>query len=294
MIDNSDYKYEDIRNFYLENEKGQQIDFQNISGKIFLYNVTGLGFSKRMEYNRVGTAFVKNKDELDQGVIGGELEFYDNSYDEYKNFVDFVLQAKSLKLIYIPKTSKKTKFYREVDVTQVDKREEDDYNILPTSITFHCKSLWYEENNFVYTVEEIEDELRWDFEWDSRFTDYENRSVLFNNNGHAEAPMLLEMTGYILNPKVSVYVDDELVNELSVETTIDINEKFVYSTKDNDCKISKLLPNGTIVNLVDSLTLSNNNSNFFKLPIGYSTIRLSAENEILNSKLTIYKEYIAV
>ena len=102
------------------------------------------------------------------------------------------------------------------------------------------------------------------------------------------------MTGYILNPKVSVYVDDELVNELSVETTIDINEKFVYSTKDNDCKISKLLPNGTIVNLVDSLTLSNNNSNFFKLPIGYSTIRLSAENEILNSKLTIYKEYIAV
>lgn len=294
MILNSDCKYEDIRNFFLENEKGQQIDFQNISGKIFLYNVTGLGFSKRMEYNRVGTAFVKNKDELDQGVIGGELEFYDNSYDEYKNFVDFVLQAKSLKLIYIPKTSKKTKFYREVDVTQVDKREEDDYNILPIPITFHCKSLWYEENNFVYTVEEIEDELRWDFEWDSRFTDYENRSVLFNNNGHVEAPMLLEMTGYILNPKVSVYVDDELVNELSVETTIDINEKFVFSTKDNDCKIYKLLPNGTIVNLVDSLTLSNNNSNFFKLPIGYSTIRLSAENEILNSKLTIYKEYIAV
>lgn len=292
MIINSEYRYEDIRNFYFENENGQQIDFQNITGKLFLYNVTGLGFSKNLEYARVGTTFVKNKDELEQSVIQGELEFYDTTYDEYKNFVDFIFQAKSLKLIYVPKTSKKVKYYRDIDVAQIDKADEDEYNILPIPITLNCKSLWYEENNFVYTVEEIEDELRWDFEWDSRFTDYENRSVLFENNGHAKAPFLLEMTGYILNPVISVYVEDELVNELSIDVTIEANEKLIYSTRDNECEIYKLLQNGTIVNLFNSLDL--NNENFFKLPIGYSTIRLSAENEILNSKLTIYKEYIAV
>lgn len=293
LIIHPEYRYEDIRNFYFENEKGQQIDLQKISGKLFLYNVTGLGFERELEYARVGTTFVKNKDELKQGVIQGELEFYENTYDEYKNFVDFIFQAKALKLIYISKGKNKSKYYRDIDIAQIEKNDEDEYNILPTPITLLCKSLWYEENNFVYTVEEIEDELRWDFEWDSRFTDYENRSVLFENNGHEKAPFLLEMIGYVLNPTISVYVENELVNELTLNVTIEVDEKLVFSTRDNEYKVYKLLSNGTIENLFDDLDL-NNKENFFKLPIGFSTIRLSAENEILNSKLTIYKEYIAV
>ncbi len=293
MIQEHNYKYEDIRNFFFENEKGQKIDCQEVSGKLFLYNVNGLGFSRNLEYARVGTAYIKNKDEFAQNVITGELEFYDNTYEQYKNFIDFILQAKSLKLIYVHKGSNRNKYYRDIDVAQVDKFQEDDFNVLPTNITLNCTSLWYEETNFIYRVEEIQDELRWDFEWDSRFTDYENRSVQYNNNGHTKAPFLLEMGGYILNPKVSLYDDKGLINEISLNITIEENEKLIYCTRDNECKIIKVLSDGTEINLVDDLDLENEN-NFFKLPIGYSTIKLSAENEILNSKLTIYKEYIAV
>lgn len=293
MIQEHNYKYEDIRNFFFENEKGQKIDCQEVSGKLFLYNVNGLGFSRNLEYARVGTAYIKNKDEFAQNVITGELEFYDNTYEQYKNFIDFILQAKSLKLIYVHKGSNRNKYYRDIDVAQVDKYQEDDFNVLPTNITLNCTSLWYEETNFIYRVEEIQDELRWDFEWDSRFTDYENRSVQYNNNGHTKAPFLLEMGGYILNPKVSLYDDKGLINEISLNITIEENEKLIYCTRDNECQIIKVLSDGTEINLVDDLDLKNEN-NFFKLPIGYSTIKLSAENEILNSKLTIYKEYIAV
>lgn len=293
MIQEHNYKYEDIRNFFFENEKGQKIDCQEVSGKLFLYNVNGLGFSRNLEYARVGTAYIKNKDEFAQNVITGELEFYDNTYEQYKNFIDFILQAKSLKLIYVHKGSNRNKYYRDIDVAQVDKFQEDDFNVLPTNITLNCTSLWYEETNFIYRVEEIQDELRWDFEWDSRFTDYENRSVQYNNNGHTKAPFLLEMGGYILNPKVSLYDDKGLINEISLNITIEENEKLIYCTRDNECQIIKVLSDGTEINLVDDLDLENEN-NFFKLPIGYSTIKLSAENEILNSKLTIYKEYIAV
>ena len=293
MIQEHNYKYEDIRNFFFENEKGQKIDCQEVSGKLFLYNVNGLGFSRNLEYARVGTAYIKNKDEFAQNVITGELEFYDNTYEQYKNFIDFILQAKSLKLIYVHKGSNRNKYYRDIDVAQVDKFQEDDFNVLPTNITLNCTSLWYEETNFIYRVEEIQDELRWDFEWDSRFTDYENRSVQYNNNGHTKAPFLLEMGGYILNPKVSLYDDKGLINEISLNITIEENEKLIYCTRDNECQIIKVLSDGTEINLVYDLDLENEN-NFFKLPIGYSTIKLSAENEILNSKLTIYKEYIAV
>ena len=293
MIQEHNYKYEDIRNFFFENEKGQKIDCQEVSGKLFLYNVNGLGFSRNLEYARVGTAYIKNKDEFAQNVITGELEFYDNTYEQYKNFIDFILQAKSLKLIYVHKGSNRNKYYRDIDVAQVDKFQEDDFNVLPTNITLNCTSLWYEETNFIYRVEEIQDELRWDFEWDSRFTDYENRSVQYNNNGHTKAPFLLEMGGYILNPKVSLYDDKGLINEISLNITIEENEKLIYCTRDNECQIIKVLSDGTEINLVYDLDLENEN-NFFKLPIGYSTIKLSAENEILTSKLTIYKEYIAV
>ena len=89
MIKHNNYRYEDIRNFYFENEKGQKIDCQKVNGNLFLYSVTGLGFEKEVEYVRVGNTFIKNDEEIKQGVIDGELEFYEMSYDEYKNFVDF-------------------------------------------------------------------------------------------------------------------------------------------------------------------------------------------------------------
>ena len=293
MITQRDYRYEDIRNFYFENEKGQKIDCQEINGKLFLYNVTGLGFSRDVDYVRIGTSFVKNTDEINQGVINGELEFYQNTYEEYKKFVDFIFQAKKLKLIYVHKGNNRTSYYRDIDVVEMDKADEDDYNTLPIPITIKCTSLWYEKNNFIYTVEEIEDELRWDFEWDSTFTDYENRSVLYNNNGHVEAPFMLEMGGYVLNPTISLLVEGVLIYEITLDITIEENERLIYCTRDNECQISKILEDGTEVNLFNSLDINNSN-NFFKLPIGYSTVKLSAENEIINSKLTIYKEYIAV
>lgn len=258
------YKYEDIRNFYFENEKGKKIDCQKIDGNLFLYNVTGLGFEKEIDYVRVGNTFVKNKEELKQNVIDGELEFYNMTYDEYKTFTDFILQAESLKLIYIPKRTNKVEYYRDIDIVKLEQNGEDDYNVMISPISLYCKSLWYEESNFIYTVEEITDELRWDFEWDSRFTDYENRSVIFENKGHVKAPFLLEMGGYILNPAISVYVNKKKVNELNLNITIEENEKLIYSTKDNELLLYKQLEDGTIQNLFNDLDL--NNINFFKLP----------------------------
>ena len=89
MIEHKEYRYEDIRNFYFENEKGQRIDCQKVGGSLFLYNVTGLGFEKNVEYVQVGNTFVKNEEKVKQNVIDGELEFYELTYDEYLNFVDF-------------------------------------------------------------------------------------------------------------------------------------------------------------------------------------------------------------
>lgn len=258
------YKYEDIRNFYFENEIGQRVDCQKINGSLFLFNITGLGFEKNVEYVQIGNSFIKNKEKIKQGIIEGELEFYDMTYDEYSNFIDFVLKSESLKLIYIPKKSNRVEYYRDIDVVKIEKNDEDDFNVLTSPISIYCTSLWYKENTVIYMGDEAENEIRWDFDWDSKFTDYENRNLIFENKGHVEAPFLLKMNGYVLNPKVQVYVNKQKIYELALNITIEENEKLMYSTKDNGLFLYKVHTDGTIENLFNYLDL--NNINFFKLP----------------------------
>lgn len=286
------YRYEDIRNFYFENEIGKRVNCQKINGNLFLYNVSGLGFKKSNDYVRVGNTFIKNKEEIEQSTITGELEFYEMTYDEYRNFIDFILCATSLKLIYVPKNTNRIEYYRDIDVIELEKNEEDDFNILTTPITINCTSLWYKQNNIIYNVENVEDELRWEFVWDPIFADYEHRSIIFSNSGHVEAPFLLEIGGYIENPKMEVIVNNKKIYEVTFNITLNENEKIVYSTKENDMYIKKINKDNTYENLSNLLDL--NNINFFNLPKGTSEIKLEANTDILNAKLTIYEQYITV
>lgn len=285
----------DIRNFYFENEIGQRIDCQKIDGNLFLYNVTGLGFEKETEYVQICNTFVKNKENIKQNIIEGELEFYNMTYDEYTNFIDFVLSSKSLKLIYVPKISQRKEFYRDIDIVKIDKNEEDDYNVLISPITIYCKSLWYKQDVAIYTIKAQDDEIRWDFRWDSRFIDYDTRSLSYINKGHVEAPILIEMLGHLVNPKIELYIEGELYQTVSINSEIAEYEKLLYSTKENEFYIRKQNTDGTIEDLYDLDFIDFYNDNVIRLPLNKSCeIRLKADNEVLNAQVTILAYYKAV
>lgn len=254
-----------VREFNLINEKGQKFSLMDIKDYCLLTEITGLGFRYNTEYSRIENTYTSNIRELEQGQPGGIANF--SCYDNFEKFVNFILTSEKIKLEYkIPKKDKTAKFYRDIEIQSLEKTEIQNTGVISEPIEFNCISLWYEENKFIYTVEEIEDELRWNFEWDARFTDYENRSVTFENKGHVEAPFLLEMGGYILNPSISIYVNKEKINELKLDITINENEKLIYSTRDNELLLYKQLADGTIQNLFNINTLDLNNINFFKLP----------------------------
>ena len=286
------YKYEDIRNFYFENEIGERIDCQKINGNLFFYNVTGLGYEEEIEYVQIGDNFIANKRKIKQNQISGDLEFYDMTYDEYCNFIDFILRASALRLVYVPKKNVRTEYYRDIDLFKIDKNEEDEYNILTCPIMMNAKSLWYEQKNIVLTVGEEEGEIRWDFEWDSRFADYSTRNLLFENKGHTEAPIKLEIEGYVKNPSIFIYKNGELTGSLELNLELQENEKLIYCTKDTELVIKKQNTDGTETNLFD--LLSPNFINFIKLNKGVNQVKLLAEEDITKAKLTIYVEYKAV
>ena len=164
--------------------------------------------------------------------------------------------------------------------------------VLRVPVTFNCKSLWYEQKNIVLTVGEEEGEIRWDFEWDSRFADYTTRNLLFENKGHTEAPIKLEIEGYVKNPSIFIYKNGELTGSLELTLELQENEKLIYCTKDTELLIKKQNSDGTETNLFD--LLSPNFINFIKLNKGINQIKLLAEEDITKAKITIYEEYKAV
>ena len=289
------YKYDDIRNFYFENEKGKRIDCQKIDGNLFFYNVSGLGYEENIEYERVGNTFIPNKKEIKQNQIAGDLEFYEMTYDEYSNFIDFVLNSENLKIIYVPKKKNRVEYYRDIDIVSIPKSEEDEYNILTSSITINCKSLWYEEKKAIYKIKSQGDEIKWDFKWDSKFANYDVRKLPIINQGHVEAPILVEMNGYLQNPAISLYVDGELYQKVKINVEINEFEKLLYGTKENEFYINKQNTDGTLTSLFSLDYIDFYNDNVIRIPQNRSCeLRLTADNEVLNALVTVLIFYKAV
>lgn len=295
------FKVESIRNFYLENENGTRIDFQNQDGSLFLYEISGLGHEKSISYEQIGDVFVPVNEKMVQTPITGTIEFdrkadnnSETSYDAYNKFVDFVYNSKSLRLIYIPKLTNRVEYYRDIDFISIDKSEEDDFGILSCPVKFKPKSLWYKEGNAVISINPSDNEMRWDFTWDAIFIDYNTSNIVYENKGHTESSFRVEIDGFIENPVIEIYQDDVLIYSLAITITIEAYEKFIFSSKDGNPCIKKQNTDGTFVNLFTSDYVSPANVNIFKLPKGTSKLKIAADDDINSARISIYEYYKTV
>ena len=218
------------------------------------------------------------------------------SYDNYKNLVDFIEASESLRFSYkVPFQNGQKEYFKDVQIQSITKTQKQTNGIISETVTFDCLSLWYEENTTTYTVEQLENEIRWDFEWDSRFSDYNSRSLQYINEGHIEAPVYIEIDGNVVNPAIELYVDGELYQKVEVTTTINLYEKLIYDTRENQFTIAKQNTDGTLQSLFSLDYIDFENDNVIRIPKNKSCeIRLTAENDVLNAQLTIYPRYKAV
>lgn len=223
-----------------------------------------MGYSYNTEYSQIGENFIQNIRKLAQGQITGELVF--KNYDNYRNFINFVEGANSLKFVYIIPLIENgtTEYFKDIDTASVEKGQKGLNGLLICPVIFTTKSLWYEQKEVVYNITTQEDEVRWNFRFNSRFVSYNNRKIIFQNQGHTNAPFLVEMDGYLLNPSILIEINGEEVYELTFDLTLQSGEKLFYCTKDTDLFVYKQSSDGTITNLFDSLDL--NKINFFKIP----------------------------
>lgn len=87
----------------------------------------------------------------------------------------------------------------------------------------------------------------------------------------------------------------EVVYDLKIPLTFQQGEKLLLSSRDNDIYIKKQKQDGSFENLFrQKYGIDLNNNNIFKLPQGTSIITLTADNDILDAKLNIFKQYKVV
>lgn len=280
-----------VREFYIENGLGQRFSMMDIEKCCFLSSPTGLGYSNNIQFIQIENDFIEDIKRIAQGQISGELIF--KKYDNFKKFIDFIEGTEDLRLVYkIPLENETIEYYKDIDVSTVEKGEIGIDGVLRIPVTFMCKSLWYEAKEVVYNIDSVTNELRWDFNWNPAFTSYDNRNIIFENKGHTNAPFKLELNGEIISPKIIIFEDEKEIERLDLTgLTINAGEKLIYNTKDTKQQIYKEGAMGK-ENLFSFL--NPNFINFYKLRKGVSKIRLEADNEITNGKLTIYVQYKAV
>lgn len=137
--------------------------------------------------------------------------------------------------------------------------------------------------------------ISWDFKWDSKFADFTTRSLQFINNGHVESPILVEIDGPVTNPKIELYVEGELHQELPFIVKIEEYEKLLYGTREGEFYLNRQKTDGTLESLFNLDVLNPENNEIVRLPKNKSCeLKLVADDDILNAKVTIFAYYKAI
>lgn len=283
-----------VREFKLKNEKGQEYSLMDIERYCLLTEPSGLGYSYSTEYEQLGNSFFTNLRKLEQGIITGVANFL--NYENFMNFGNFVESTKKLQFVYsIPYEGKKKTFYRDINIKSIGKSEKQKDGVLSETVEFECLSLWYEQNETIFKIQPQTDEIRWNFNWDTIFNDNSSQSINYENKGHTEAPINLEVEGPVSNLILSVYVNEELVQEIKIKANILKYEKLIYNSKANEFAIIKIKTDGTEESLFDLDLIDFENNNVIRLPKNkICELRLKADNAIENAKLTIFPQYVCV
>lgn len=279
-----------IRQFYLENDIGVRWNLNNPESGL-LINPSGLGYSMKTSYTEIGHSFIQNFLKEKQQDIQGTIVFgTEKPYTAYGAFISFINMTQTLRLVYKINSGE---YYRDVDLVDLEKSELKATKILECDVVFRCKGLFYSDHIDRFVITREKGELRLDYRWPARFSDYANRSVIINNNGHVPAAFEVSLHGYCENPVISIVYGGKEIHRVRFPTILQQNEQILYSSVDGKLYCLRVDASGNEENFADSLDI--NNSNFFKLPVGDSEIRFSSDTGATNrTVLTVYKFYRTV
>ncbi len=144
----------------------------------------------------------------------------------------------------------------------------------------------------VYRLMEVAPAFEFTLEFapDIVFGQIEKGQAVFNNDGDAEAPLMIEIPGPVNTPCITNLTTGEFIK---IFTPIGSDENMIINTSFGNKSVVIVNDRNVTRNAFHYIDL---NSTFFQLPIGKSTIQFRAEtgNDTANVKISFKRLYLGI
>ena len=278
--------------FYIENEKGDRIDLQDELNYGLYEGMKDIGYSQDASFTRVGDYYYCDSKNPKQSDIDFDINFFEvgekSVYQKVSDVGDFLVNAERLYYVYVPE---EIEYKREVEFVNFSQNTKEGY--LSYSVKLSPLTLFYAENIVALDVDRTEGEKRYRFRWNASYNDYANRSVKIKEGNQADIAFDLEIYGYVVNPKISVYKGATLIKAITFPVTLQEGEYLKYSSRDLELEIKKVDALGNETNLINEFSLEDDI--FFKLDKNGCIIKFTSDVGVMNKILFtpyIYKKVV--
>ena len=193
-----------MRKFFIRDGVGAEYPL-NGEQFIWLLNPSGLGVSFANSYSDIKQGFfapLKNDQWQTQSIVC-DFGFVKSAYSTYRTFINWLLMAKELIIVYQPFGS--DRFYRKVKLDYVEKTELMNGVWLSTPASFTCLTPWYKPSTMSVTIQDEDSgAMVYPFTYDASLVYASSYNGAYGAkltpSGHLPAAITLNYTGAVVNP----------------------------------------------------------------------------------------------
>lgn len=246
-----------MRGFWLKDEYGAIKALQG--GGVFYNLPTGLGFTLTDSFNHLGDGVFSRAESQSekQTRLSGELVFtaggqFEDAASQYGAFIDWLLVAKELTLLYDPGGDLANAMCRAVEITTLEKSELT-AGALVCPVVIDCLEPWHRRDVRALAMTASGAAL----------------TLTPSVGGHMPAAFYLEVTGGLQYPEVVVTQGGTELGRCKVNSTFATDEALILDTRPGSPGVWRRTSAGTLVDRMQYVYLDYDP--FPLLPVGYDT-----------------------
>lgn len=273
-----------MRQIYLVDEVGATFFF-DYRHSTLISDIGGLGINRSNSYLQYSDTFTLAKKSNPINQIQGTLTFL-QGYTGYSKFLNYLRRrVGKLRLFY---SSDNTK-YCYVEVVCLTKTELQ-YGVIQSSIVFDKLTMWLDRKVYTISVNENKSNKVFPFKYPFTYSISFNGEISVINGGCEPAPIRVEITGRVKNPRIEILRDGLVVSVLQLFiTTTKIDSIITIEAEVTNQEMS-LIEDGVKTDIYQYQDFSVDN--FLYLGVGTHTIHFSpGVSEMTKCKIAYIEQY---
>lgn len=253
----------------LMNERGERLDLYS-PGVHINAHTDNLGYQMSNQYVFIRSGFYRRvQSAYEQNQVGCELWFSKNQDEAVRKVMDFVAQSDELIFCYKGEVSE-----RRMDVDAVGFSREGSRGPAQTKLTLTSKTPWYEPLPVIVLFGQNDgiNAKTYTYTYPYRYrAQKEADKIDVTAGGHFDAEFTFRSTGPLENFMLEARVGEEVIGRLTLDNLqVGRGEELYYSTRVADSGVYKILADGSVIDVIEYIDLSN--KNFFTLPPGKKVV----------------------